>query len=275
MRRITLRCPLQLQEDAGNNGVVVYHSGGPVLFMKAFIAPLLAIACLALSACSQEQPQEPEDNVVDPGPAPADLAGGPLKGTRWRLQSMGPIGAEQPIAADPQRPAFVEFDKIDQRLAGSTGCNRFFAQYRLIGQAGFTTGQVGMTRAACHGPLAEQEKKIVKQIEQARYFGISGRTLTIASVDNQRLVFVPLAADIAAKYRCDQGRLVTTSLSALTGHLSVQLSDGSLEDLTPENDMGGNDTGSYANGLYRWQMKDDRAQLSDLTLNQQTSCQRL
>jgi heat shock protein HslJ len=263
-------CPLQLHDDARNNGRIVHHFGSPVLFMKAFIVPLLALACFALSACSHERPHDDAENVVDLGPAPADLAGGSLKGTRWRLQSIGPAGAEQPIVADPQRPAFVEFDKVDQRLAGSTGCNRFFAQYRLIGQAGFTTGQVGMTRAACHGPLAEQEKKIVKQIEQARFFGVKGQTLTIASVDNQRLVFVPMAADIAAKYRCDQGRLVSTSLSALTGHLSVQLSDGSLEDLTPENDAG-----SYANGLYRWQMKGDRAQLSDLTLNQQTSCQRL
>jgi heat shock protein HslJ len=242
---------------------------------KACVTPLLAIACLILTACSHERPHDEVENVVDLGPAPTDLAGGPLKGTRWRLQSIGLGGAEQPIAADPQRPAFVEFDKVDQRLAGSTGCNRFFAQYRLIGQAGFTTGQVGMTRAACHGPLADQERKIVKQIEQARYYGVSGQTLTIASVGNLRLVFVPMAADIAAKYRCDQGRLVTTSLSALTGHLSVQLSDGSLEDLTPEGDAVTTDGGSYANGLYRWQIKGDRAQLSDLTLNQQTSCQRL
>lgn len=238
--------------------------------MKAFIASLLAAACLALTGCSHEPPHDEEDGVVDPGPAPGDLAGGPLKGTRWRLQSIGPAGAEQPIATDPQRLAFVEFDKVDQRLAGSTGCNRFFAQYRLIGAAGFTTGQVGMTRAACRGSLAEQEKKIVKQIEQARFFGIKGQTLTIASVNDQRLIFVPMAADIAAKYRCDQGRIVTTSLSALTGHLTVQLSDGSLEDLTPEDDAG-----SYANGLYRWQMKDGQAQLSDLTLNQRVSCSRL
>jgi len=269
---------LQLHDEARNNGLLLCQKlavEGPVPFMKAFIASLLAIACLTLAGCSHERPHDDEESVVDPGPAPADLTGGALKGTRWRLQSIGTAGAEQPIATEPQRPAFVEFDKVDQRLAGSTGCNRFFAQYRLIGQAGFTTGQVGMTRAACHGPLAEQERKIVKQIEQARYYGVSGQTLTIASVGNQRLLFVPMAADIAAKYRCDQGRLVTTSLSALTGHLSVQLSDGSLEDLTPENNAGANDSGSYANGLYRWQTKGDRAQLSDLTLNQQTSCQRL
>lgn len=242
---------------------------------KASVAPLLAIACLILTACSHERPDDGAENVVDPGPAPADLTGGVLKGTRWRLQSIGPAGAEQSIATEPQRPAFVEFDKVDQRLAGSTGCNRFFAQYRLIGQAGFTTGQVGMTRAACHGSLAEQEKKIVKQIEQARFFGIKGQTLIIASVHDQRLIFVPMAADIAAKYRCDEGRLVSTSLSALTGHLTVQLADGSLEDLAPEGGDGTNDGGSYANGLYRWQITGDHAQLSDLTLNQRTSCQRL
>lgn len=237
--------------------------------MKALLASCLAFACLALAACSHEAPPDPEEGVIDTGPAPADLAGGDLKGTRWRLASIGPAGAEQAILADPQHPAFIEFDKTDQRLAGSTGCNRFFAKYRLIGTAGFTTGQVGMTRAACHGALATQEQQIVKQIEQARFFGTKGSQLTIASLHDQRLIFVPMAADLAAAYRCDQGRLLNTSLSALTGHLTLHLPDGSDQDLAAEP---GAATTSYANGLYRLQISGDRALLDDLTQFQQLHC---
>ncbi|HVJ34416.1 MAG TPA: META domain-containing protein [Terriglobia bacterium] len=238
--------------------------------MKATLASLLALACLALAACSHRAPpDEDELTAVDLGPAPADLTGGTLKGTRWRLLDMGPAAAEQPIVSSQQRPAFIEFDKVDQRLAGSTGCNRFFGRYRLIGDAGFTIGQVGMTRAACQGQLAEQERKIIKQIEQARFFGISNQKLTIASAGEQRLIFVPMAADMAMTFRCDQGRLLNTSLSALTGHLTLRLPDGSLEDLAPEP---GAATTSYASGLYRLQISGDKALLDDLTQFQQLHC---
>ncbi|HVJ43130.1 MAG TPA: META domain-containing protein [Dongiaceae bacterium] len=237
--------------------------------MKAILAACLALACLSLMGCSHEAPPDPEEGVTDIGPAPADLTGGTLKGTRWRLVSMGPAAAEQAIVGNPQRPAFIEFDKTDQRLAGSTGCNRFFGKYRLIGTAGFTIGQVGMTRAACSGPLAEQERKIIKQIGQARFFGIGNQKLTIASTGDQRLVFTPMAADTAMAFRCDQGRLLNTTLSALTGHLTLQLPDGSLEDLAPEPNAA---TTSYASGLYRLQISGDRALLDDLTQFQQLHC---
>lgn len=238
--------------------------------MKAIHACLLALGCLILASCSSSPPpDELDEPVVDLGPPPTDLNGGMLKGTRWRLVSMGPTTAQQTVIDNPQRFAFIEFDKIDQRLAGSTGCNRFFGRYRLIGGAGFTIGQVGMTRTACFGPAKAQEIDILKHVKLARFFGISGQTLTIAAEDGERLIFTTLAADQTATYRCDQGRLLNTSLSVVTGHLSLRLPDGALEDLAPVVDAA---TTTYASGLYRLQISGVNALLDDLTLHQQLRC---
>ena len=238
--------------------------------MKAITACLLAVAGVVLIACSGSPPDYDLDGpVVDLGPAPADLTGGALKGTRWHLVSMGPADAPQAITDSTSRPAFIEFDAVDQRLAGSTGCNRFFGRYRLIGTAGFTIGQIGMTRMACAGAAQKQDRDVVKNIRLAHFYGVSGSKLTIAAEDGQRLVFEPLAADRTATYRCDQGRLLNTSLSVLTGHLTLRLPDGALEDLKPQTEAA---VTTYANGLYRLQIAGDNAQLDDLTLKQQFRC---
>lgn len=237
----------------------------------ALTAAGLMLAGLALAACSHSAPQETPLTAADLGPPPADLTGGPLKGTRWQLVGMGPAAAQHAVAADPQRPAFIEFDAVDQRLAGSTGCNRFFGQYRLIGQAGFTIGDAGMTRMACIGGKAEQDHQIIHQLDLARFYGINGQQLIIASSDGQRLIFAPMAADVATTYRCDQGRVLNTTISAFTGHLALHLPDGTLEDLTPE---AGTNHQSYANGLYRLQVVGEKARLDDLTLLQQINCTR-
>lgn len=243
--------------------------------MKAIFAAFAAAACLALAACSHHEPEATELTEAELGPAPADLTGGQLAGTRWRLVSMGPAAAEQTIAGDPQRPAFIQFDAVDQRLAGSSGCNRFFGQYRVIGTAGFTIGDVGMTRMSCHGPTADQDRQILKELQLARFYSVGSQRLTIATKDNQRLIFAPMAADTSTTYRCDQGRLLNTTLSALTGHIALRLPDGTLEDLTPQSASNAASTAqAYANGLYRLQTSGDTAELYDLTLNQQMHCTR-
>jgi heat shock protein HslJ len=240
--------------------------------MKALTSSLLALGCLLLAACSSPPPDADIDGpVVDAGPAPADLSGGQLKNTRWHLISQGPLDAPLAIKDDPNRPAFIAFEAVDQRLAGSTGCNRFFGRYRLIGTAGFTIGQVGTTRVACLGAAKEQERAIIKILQHASFYGVNGDRLTIASADGQRLVFEPLAADKVATYRCDQGRLLNTSLSILTGHLTLRLPDGATEDLLPQPDAA---VTTYANGLYQLQMIGDQAQVDDLTLKQQLRCTR-
>jgi heat shock protein HslJ len=238
--------------------------------MKAIFAVLLAATCLGLTACYHPEPEEkPELTAADLGPAPTDLNGGQLKGTRWRLVSMGAASAEQAIAGDAKHPAFIQFDPADQRFAGSTGCNRFFGRYNLIETAGFTLEDVGSTRMSCHSPAAEQDREMLKDLQSVRFYGISGQQLTIATKDNQRLIFAPMAADVTATYRCDQGRLLNTSLSALTGHLSLRLPDGSLEDLAPQS---ADAPQAYINGLYRLEVKGETANLYDLTQNQQMHC---
>jgi heat shock protein HslJ len=240
--------------------------------MKAVTACLVAAGCLLLAACSSPPPDYDIDGpVVDAGPPPADLTGGALKNTRWHLISQGPVDAPLAIKDDPDRPAFIAFEAVDQRLAGSTGCNRFFGRYRLIGTAGFTIGQVGTTRMYCRGSGREQDRAIVKILQHASFYGVTGDRLTIATADGQRLVFEPLAADRTATYRCDQGRLINTSLSVLTGHLTLRLPDGATEDLMPQTDAA---VTTYANGLYQLQIIGDQAQVDDLTLKQQLRCTR-
>lgn len=236
--------------------------------MKAAVVFFLALSSLLVVGCSSPPPDENDEPVVDIGQAPTDLNGGTVQGTRWRLVSMGEAGSEQAILVNKEQVAFIEFDKSYLRFAGSTGCNRFFGKYRFIDKAGFVVSQFGWTRIACHNPQAIQDRKIVKAIDEAHFFDVRNNKLTIAAADGQRLIFVPMAADVATRYLCDKGRQLSTSLSALTGHLTLQLPDGEIEDLTPESDA------SYANGLYRLQMIGEKIQVDDLTQRQRLMCGR-
>jgi heat shock protein HslJ/membrane-bound inhibitor of C-type lysozyme len=92
------------------------------------------------------------------GGAPADL----LRGRDWRIVRVD----GRDLAADAG--ATLAFG-ADGRAGGETGCNRFFATWRLTGESLAFVG-LGSTRKACAAPLMEQEQRLLAALDRVRAF---------------------------------------------------------------------------------------------------------
>lgn len=94
-----------------------------------------------------------------------------LQGANWNIISINGT----PVLPDTQ--ATIRFD-ADQRLSGSTGCNRFMGSYSLRGE-GLSASQLAGTRMACPGPVEGQEQAILAVLNTLQGF---------ERPDDQRLV---------------------------------------------------------------------------------------
>ncbi|BDW86056.1 META domain-containing protein [Roseicyclus marinus] len=95
------------------------------------------------------------------GGLPEDL----LRGA-WRVESI----AGDPVIADSRLT--LGFG-ADGRVAGSGGCNRWFAGYDLTGE-GLAIGQAGATMMACPEPIMAQEQRFFAALAQVTGFDIDG-----------------------------------------------------------------------------------------------------
>jgi heat shock protein HslJ/uncharacterized lipoprotein YbaY len=87
-----------------------------------------------------------------------------LTGEEWVVEEIG----GRPVIADAEvMMLFME----DDRVAGSASCNRFFGSYKLSGE-GLSFGQMGGTMMACPGPLADQEARFLKLLQETYRFEI-------------------------------------------------------------------------------------------------------
>lgn len=75
----------------------------------------------------------------------------------------------------------------DMRAGGSTGCNSWFAQAELHGDA-IHLGQIGATLVACADPLTAQEKAFTEALSQSARWQVSGDTLTLFGIDGAALL---------------------------------------------------------------------------------------
>jgi len=85
-----------------------------------------------------------------------------LQGVEWKIVSL----AGKPTPADA--PASLAF-LLDGKLAGNTGCNRFFGTYTLTGE-GLDVGQLGSTRMACAPDRMEFESRFTQSLMSVRGF---------------------------------------------------------------------------------------------------------
>jgi heat shock protein HslJ len=93
------------------------------------------------------------------GGLPEDL----LRG-EWLVESI----AGEPVIGDS--PLTLGFG-ADGRVAGSGGCNRWFAGYDLTGE-GLRVGQAGATMMACPEPIMAQEQRFFATLAQVTGFDI-------------------------------------------------------------------------------------------------------
>jgi heat shock protein HslJ len=101
----------------------------------------------------------------------------PLVGTNWTLESLHTGDAVSSVIAGSEITAVFG---DDGKVAGSAGCNRYFASYNLSGSS-LTFGPAGSTKMSCAEPegVMEQESTYLGLLETARSYTIEGDRLSL------------------------------------------------------------------------------------------------
>jgi heat shock protein HslJ len=110
----------------------------------------------------------------------SESAGSSLVGTTWRAVS---VDGQPPIEGSEATAEFSE-----DRLYGTTGCNRYFGGYTLAGDT-LTLTPVAMTMMACDGPVGDFELVFVRVLNAAQTAAIDAEGRLAISGPGGTLVF--------------------------------------------------------------------------------------
>ena len=114
----------------------------------------------------------------------------PLQGIEWRLtHHLGPQGELVPIVDGVMATATF----IDGSVAGSTGCNRYHAPYRVDDDR-LTIELIAMTMMACDPERSAVESAFTSALQAAATYAIAGDRLDLADANGRvvlRLRAVP------------------------------------------------------------------------------------
>ena len=114
----------------------------------------------------------------------------PLKGIEWRLtHHVGSQGELVAVVEDVLATATF----VDGSVAGSTGCNRYHAQYR-VDEDRLAVEAIAMTMMACDPARTAVERAFTSALEAAVAFAIAGDRLDLADANGRvvlRLCAVP------------------------------------------------------------------------------------
>lgn len=94
-----------------------------------------------------------------------------LADSRWRAEA---IDGRDVAAEAPSTLAF----QGSERIAGSTGCNRYFAQVTLVGDT-IGVGAIAATRRACPPALMDQEQRFTAALAAATRYALDGPYLLL------------------------------------------------------------------------------------------------
>jgi heat shock protein HslJ len=110
-----------------------------------------------------------------------------LVGTSWRAAD---VDGRPPVEGSEPTIEFTE-----DRIAGTTGCNRYFAGYTLAdGTLALTP--VGMTMMACDGPIGDLEMVFVRVLNAAQTAAVDAEGRLVLGGDGGSAVFVPETASV-------------------------------------------------------------------------------
>jgi len=109
-------------------------------------------------------------------PSPASL----LEGAEWKVRSLAGEPVPDAVAVSIR---FLE----DNRIAGSSGCNRFMGGYELTGE-GLSFGQIAGTMMACPEPRMQIEQRFLGLLQTVTRFEIpADGQLQLITTDGQRI----------------------------------------------------------------------------------------
>jgi heat shock protein HslJ len=98
-----------------------------------------------------------------------------LDGTSWRLVGQG--AADDLTGPLPETEITLDFN--EGQVAGSAGCNRYFANYTVTAAGNLQIGPAGSTMMACPEEIMQQEGDFLAALGAAESFTLNGETLTI------------------------------------------------------------------------------------------------
>ena len=124
-------------------------------------------------------------------PAARSHAGTVMSQTNWTLQSYADATGIH-IPARSGTEITVMFGS-DGRMAGSAGCNRYFATYTTRDYQ-LSITDIGSTKMFCHGPsVMEQESTFLEDLSKTSSFRVSESSLKFYDAHGKTvLVFIPM-----------------------------------------------------------------------------------
>jgi heat shock protein HslJ len=147
----------------------VNKEGTTVMFRYNLWAIVISVLVVGLIAATAPQAAASDRN-------PNDF---PLVGTDWVLVSIGDT------EISPGEDVTAQFD--GERMAGSAGCNGYFAAYKTDAES-LQMGPAGATMMMCPGPAMELEQSFLSALASANSYRIVGDRLEIG-FDGSSLIF--------------------------------------------------------------------------------------
>jgi heat shock protein HslJ len=158
--------------------------GRPGLLASLLVlGPVLVLGSL-LAACGEDEESTPTTTAASGGEG-GSSSGEDLTGTTWLMTGRPVEGSTKLVPAVGQDPT-LDF-LADGKLAGSTGCNRFFGTWTQDG-AGLTVTVGGSTQMACvDRQTTEQEQAVLTVLPETAGFERDGDTLTLTGAEGRAL----------------------------------------------------------------------------------------
>jgi heat shock protein HslJ len=109
----------------------------------------------------------------------------PLVGTTWTLES---FHTDDAVSSGIDGTTITAVFNEDGRVAGSAGCNHYFASYNVTGTS-LSIGTAGSTKMYCSGPgVMQQESAYLASLSRTATFTINGDRLTLADAKGMPLL---------------------------------------------------------------------------------------
>lgn len=147
------------------------NGNGVTTMTHRFSLPALLLGTMALAGCAGF-------DATSNGPGDE-----PLENTYWKLET---VGDREAVAIDEAREAHLVLHAEDNRLAGSTGCNRMMGQYELEGDR-LSFAQVATTMMACPGEVMTLERAFLDALGSVDTWQVDGKALTLVDAEGEAL----------------------------------------------------------------------------------------
>jgi heat shock protein HslJ len=154
-----------------------------------------------------------------------------LEGTTWILSQQAVDGALAPLPEGVVATLLMQ----DGAAGGSGGCNSWFGDYALDGDA-LTFSRIGSTMMFCEGPQSDVEQAYFANLGSVASYSIAGSQLTLLSADSAPLLVLDEAPEATIV-----GSWVATSIAMGDAIVSSAQTSAVTADFGADGQLSGSD----------------------------------